>query len=316
MSPDVSPLFEPLTVKTKVFRNRIVMPPMVVLRGLTTREGVEWYGEHARGGVAAVIVEATAVERFGSELTAENLKPLVEAIHAGGALAAIQLFPVARGREVDPHTVEREEIDRIVGHYREAAEVCAGAGFDGIEPHGAHGFLLNQFFCPVENKRTDEFSGSTENRMRLALSVVDAVRPACEQGDMLLFYRHTPVGEGYGIEDSLVLAEKLVAAGVDILDLSPSSHDGPGDRAAPFTRLGAPVIGVGNLDNVERALEARVGAGCDLIAVGRGLIADPEWSLKVEQGRLSDIVGCTRCDEKCFGNLRAGLPIACAEWED
>ena len=314
MSPDVSSLFEPLTVKDKVFANRIVMPPMVALRGLTTPEGVEWYGEHARGGVAAVIVEATAVGRFGSELTAENLAPLVDAIHSGGALAAIQLFPVARGRDVDPHTVDRDEIDGIVGHYRTAAEVCAGAGFDGIEPHGAHGFLMNQFFSPAENQRTEEFSGSRENRMRFALAVVGAVRPACEDGDMLLFYRHTPVGEGYGIEDSLALADRLVGAGVDILDLSPSSHERPGDRAAPFRKAGVPVIAVGELDDVGRALEAR-SAGCDLIAVGRGLIADPEWPVKLKQDRSSEIVECTRCDEKCFGNLRAGLPIACAEWE-
>ena len=114
MSVDVTPLFEPLKVRDKEFRNRIVMPPMVANRGVATPDGVEWYGQHAKGGVALVIVEATAVNRFGEELTVDSLKALVDAIHDGGALAAIQLFPVTfdfprAGPDPVPDEVDRED---------------------------------------------------------------------------------------------------------------------------------------------------------------------------------------------------------------
>lgn len=314
MSVDTSVLFEPLSVKGKVLRNRLVMPPMVVLRGLATPEGVEWYGRHARGGVALVIVEATAVNRFGSELTAENLRPLVEAIHAGGALAAIQLFPVSFGRPVSPAMLKRDEIEGILAAYRVAASICREAGFDGAEPHGAHGYVLNLFFSPVKNRRKDEYGGELPNRMRMALRVVEATREGLG-ADRLLLYRHTPVGHGYGIEESLVLAEELVTAGVDILDISPSSIEAPGDRSAPFKRFGVPVIAVNQLDDPARAVEALREGRADLVAIGRGLIADPDWPNKVREGRLGEVVKCIRCDEKCFGNLKKGIPIECSQWK-
>lgn len=314
-SIDIGPLFRHLEVRGKVLPNRIVMPPMVGVRGLTSLEGVEWYGRRARGGVGLVIVEATGVNYFGSELTADNLKPLVDAIHAGGALAAIQLFPVAFGRPATPAELDRREIEQMVTRYGKAAEVCAEAGFDGVEPHGAHGYLLNQFFSPVRNKRTDEFGGPLENRMRLAQRIVGAIRMVCDP-DMLLLYRHTPVGAGYGVAESLILAEVLAEAGVDILDISPASSKNPGDRAAPFTdRFEIPVIAVNELDRVERALEVLNQGRADLVAVGRGLIADPDWPIKVREGRFDEIVRCVRCNEKCHGNLKKGILVECAQWE-
>jgi 2,4-dienoyl-CoA reductase-like NADH-dependent reductase (Old Yellow Enzyme family) len=96
---DVTPLFEPLRVRHLTLRNRLVMPPMVANYGLTTEAGRDWYGRRAAGGVGLVIVEATNVVDFATTLTAENLAPLVQAIHAGGAAAAIQLFPGVRGQD-------------------------------------------------------------------------------------------------------------------------------------------------------------------------------------------------------------------------
>lgn len=315
MSIDVSPLFQPLDVKGRTLRNRVVMPPIVSMRPVISPEGIEWYGRHAAGGVGLVIVEATAVNRFGSELTAENLKPLVEAIHGSGALAAIQLFPVTfpiDGRRIAPAELELDDIKTMVGQYRAATEICAAAGFDGVEPHGAHNYVLNQFFSPEQNGRQDDYGGSLENRMRLALEVTGALESAL--GDMLLLYRHTPRGRGYGVEESLVLAEHLVQAGVDVLDISPSSDRAPGDLAAPFGKLGVPVIAVGNLDVVERALEVLNEGRADLVGVARGLIADAEWPVKVREGRFDEIVKCVRCNEKCHGHLKKAVPIECAQW--
>jgi len=310
---DLTPLFAPLQVKHKTLRNRIVMPPMVVNRGLTTPEGQQWYGRRAAGGVGLVIVEATDVVRFGSELTTENLRPLAEAIHHGGVLAAIQLFPGRRGQTISPMQLTRQHIEQLLAQYHTAAEICAEAGFDGIEPHGAHGFLLNQFFSPTQNRRTDEYGGTLTGRMRLALSIMETIRPIANRADMLILYRHTPVRPGYGIEESLALADALVKAGLDILDISPASDSAPGDRAAPFMRLGIPVIAVNEMDRLPRALEVLGEKRATLVAVGRGLIADPDWPIKVREGRLDDVIVCTGCDE-CRADLDRGVAVGCMQW--
>jgi 2,4-dienoyl-CoA reductase-like NADH-dependent reductase (Old Yellow Enzyme family) len=317
MSLDVKPLFEPLQIRTKILRNRIVMPPMVVLRGLTGDDGVQWYARRAQGGAGLVIVESTPVTAFHERLTAANLAPLVDAVHDAGALIAIQLFPIGQDlRPAAPADLTLEQIATIHENYRTAVQVCAAAGFDGVEPHGAHGYLLNQFFSPVQNTRTGAYGGDLQGRMQMALEIVRAVRETMDAHapEMLLLYRHTPVGRGYGLEESLALAEALVTAGVDVLDLSPSSIDAPGDHAAPFTGLGAPVIAVNELDEIDRALDVLNAGRADLVAIGRGLIADPDWPHKVAQGRLDEIVRCTRCDVACFGNLQRGEPVGCTQW--
>ncbi len=314
MNIDTSPLFEPLQIRDRVLRNRIVVPPMVVNRDLGGPSGAAWYGRRAQGGASLVTVESTDIGRFGRELTADNLAPLVDAVHAAGALVSIQLFPTVRLRRVTPEELTSEEITAIHAAYRKAVDICVRAGFDGVEPHGAHGYVLNQFFSPVQNLRTDRYGGDLESRMRMAIEIVETIKAVA--GDaLLLFYRHTPVGQGYGIEESLVLAEALVDAGVDVLDLSPSSVDAPGDRAAPFMSLGVPIIAVNELDEVDRALTVLNEGRADLVAVGRAMIADPDWPIKVKQGRFDDIVRCTRCDG-CHADLRRGVEVGCAQWDE
>ncbi len=313
MIVEVMPLFTPLQVKGKTLRNRIVMPPMATNRGVTTAAGQEWYGRRAEGGAGLIIVEATSVVDFGSVCTAETLRPLAEAIHRGGALAAIQVFPGVRGRSYSPSQLAPEEIERLLAQFRVAAEVCAEAGFDGLEPHGAHGYLLNQFFSPTQNGRRDAYGGTPMGRMRMALSIVEAIRPIASKVGMLVLYRHTPVGAGYGIEESLTLGQALVGAGVDILDISPASDAAPGDRAAPFMALGVPVIAVNQLDRVPRAIEVLREKRASLVAVGRGLIADPDWPAKVREGRMEEIVACTECDQ-CHDDLGRGIPVGCSQW--
>jgi len=306
-------LFEPLVIKNKSLRNRIVMPPMVVNRGITSPEGREWYARRARGGAALIIIEASDVVRFGSEFTTQNLKPLVDAIHAESALAAIQLFPGIRGEKIQPAQLAVEEIARLVQSYKLAAQICVEAGFDGLEPHGAHGFLLNQFFSPERNLRQDAYGLTLSGRMRLALEIVAVVQPVAAQADALLLYRHTPEGPGYGIAESLVLARELVRSGVDILDISPASKAAPADLAAPFMQCGVAVIAVNAMHHLERALETLREKRASLVAVGKGLIADPDWPIKVKEGRISEIVECLECDE-CWEYFNKGLPLECSQW--
>lgn len=311
---DIKPLFEPLQVGKKNFRNRIIMAPMVVHRGISTAEGQKWYGDRAKGGVALVIVEATSVTRFSIDLNEDNLRPLVDAIHDGGALAGIQLFPGTIGQSVTPTKMEFKEIQLLISNYIISSQICAKAGFDAIEPHGAHGYLLNQFFSPAQNQRTDEFGGTPEKRMRLGLGTIQAIRDIAKKNDMLILYRHTPIGAGYGIDESVAFADELVEEGVDILDISPASESAPADRAEPFMKFGVPVIAVNELDDTKRSLEALNKKRANLIAIGRALIADPELPNKIHEGRFDDIIKCTRCNE-CFNDLRKGIPVGCTQWE-
>lgn len=307
---EIALLFEPLEVRGRCLPNRIVMPPMVANRGIDTPEGIAWYGEHARGGPGLVIVEATSVLGFGDRYSADGLRPLVSAIQEGGALAAIQLFPGTRGQRITPGEMERSAIQGLIDAYAGASRICAAAGCDGVEVHGAHGFLLNQYFSPAQNTRTDAYGATLNGRMLLAVQIVRAIRSVLPS-DRLLLYRHTPVGPGYGIEESLTLAEALIDAGVDILDLSPSSIDAPGDRSAPFRILGVPVIAVNGLDDVGRAVEVLREGRADLVAVGRGLIADPLWPERIRAGL--DPAPCTRCD-LCHRDLARGEPVRCDRW--
>ena len=318
MPTDVTPLFRPLKVKGHTIPNRIVLPPMVTNREIQDEDGIDWYAGHAAGGPGLVIVEATGVARFGHDLTVDGLRTLTDAIHGNGALAAIQLFPRPARFPFGTAPVVAEmsppELEDLVEQYRTATRVCVEAGFDGVEPHGAHNYLLNRFFSPSDNARTDRYGGDLAGRMRLGLEITRACRQA--QGDEgLLLYRHTPDKDAsYTLEESLIFAEKLVAEGVDILDISPSSRQAPGDKAEPFRQFGVPVIAVGHLDEPDRAVEAITLERADLVAIGRGLIADPNWPKKVRDGRFDEIVECTRCDELCYGNLSKGEYIACTQW--
>ncbi|PIX45749.1 MAG: hypothetical protein COZ56_01165 [Armatimonadetes bacterium CG_4_8_14_3_um_filter_58_9] len=307
-------LFRPLRIKSVALRNRVVLPPMMTNRDIASPEGVEWYRQFAEGGVGLVIVEATRTFRFDRELTAESLKPLVDAAHNAGAAIAIQLFMAPEEGERSPSDLSLDSIRRGIARFTRAACVCSDAGFDGVEPHGAHGFLLNQFFSPKTNARADHYGGDLEGRMRMGTEVVRAVRAAI--GDRcLVFYRHTPGGgEEYPLADSLVFATRLAEAGVDVLDLSPSSDVAPADKAGPFKQvIDIPVISVNGMEQHTWAVEALESGRCDLVAIGRGHIADPEWVKKTQEGRVDEIAKCTQCDEGCFGNLRAGKPIGCVQ---
>jgi len=316
MLPEHAPLFEPLEVKGVRLRNRVVLPPMVSNRNICSEEGVEWYRQFAEGGVGLVIIEATRTFRFDRELTADSLKPLVDAVNEAGAAIAIQLFMAPEDGEQSPADMTLDSIRRGVERFAHAAAVCAEAGLDGVEPHGAHGFLLNQFFSPRTNTRTDAYGGDLEGRMRMGIEVVRAVREAV--GDRcLVLYRHTPGGgEDYPLADSLVFARKLEEAGLDILDLSPSSERAPADKAGPFKEVvRMPVIAVNGMEDHAWAVEALRSGRCDLVAIGRGHIADPQWVRKTHEGRIKEIIKCTQCNEGCFGNLRAGKPIQCVQRE-
>lgn len=309
-------LFRPLKLRTLTLRNRIVAPPMVQVRSIVSKEGIGWYRRLAAGGVGLIIVEATGVPHFGADWTADDLRHLTDAVHAEGAAIAIQLFPVPFGQSVDINALTRQQIEGIIDQYGRAAEICREAGFDGVEPHGAHGYMINQMFMPDVNCRTDEYGGSSiENRARLGLKIVRKMRQAA--GDkMLILYRHTPEGKAYTIDDSLKFAGWLIEAGVDVLDISPARKDIVAELAAPFkAKFNVPVIAVQGMDDPQTAAEALKQGRCDLVAVARQLIADANWPQKVQNGQLDQVVKCQKCNKGCFGRLREHKPVECVLWQ-
>ncbi len=317
-------LLSPLKVGNLELRNRIVMPPMVTCMAADSDQTHHWYLARACGGVGLIIREATAIRDLVRSEFTDKLRRTVEAVHEAGAAIAVQLMEWGRTAEGEPFAVsEREdlraaseaELLALIDLYARAAAECRRLGFDGVEPHGAHGFFLNQFFSPARNQRTDAFGGSLEARMTMALRIVRAIRQAVDP-DCLLLYRHTPRGEGYSVGDSRQFARRLQQAGVDILDVSPStssSHMPRADMAGALKEVvDLPVIAVGGFSDVDAAESVLEHQRADLIAIGRGLIADADLPNKLRDGALDDLIRCNECNEECYGNLSKGIPIGCA----
>lgn len=357
-------LSEPLTLGRRRVRNRLVMAPMVTGYAEGHRASdrqVAWYQEHARTGLGMVIVESTAVQPDAiimprllgawEDAQVPGLARLASAIQAEGALAVVQIVhggartfsedPVPRrvgpsnaallpGPE--PREMTEAEILDVVRAFGEAAARCARAGFDGVEIHCAHYYLLSQFLSPFTNRRTDRWGGSRENRFRLALEVARAVRGAIGPDRLLLARMHAVelMDGGLSTEDAAALARELEKAGVDLIDasavgqaslgvwegvpyLSTSSvprKGAPGGSYAPHIgrlreAVGIPVIAVGKLAE-PGAAQAVLDAGqADLVALGRPLIADFQAAGKLLAGRGADIDACREC-LSCFKGIREG----------
>ncbi len=330
-------LFEPLRIGSHELKNRLVFPPTASVTGIVTDRGLAWYERIASGGVGTIIVEGTALAKFRQPDFAARLPRLADVIHGCGALACIQLFqpaewsdgtPVSVSGDGDARALTTQEVEEMIEHFAFAAQTAVDAGFDAVEPHGAHGFLLNQFFSAKTNTREDQYGGSLEGRMRPGLEIVQAIR-ARIPADKLIFYRHTPEQEGgYTLEESLAFAARLERAGLDVLDVSPSTRGvsprakqkatGPHAGLAEAFRdaVQCPIIAVGGMNDPDQAEAVLKRGKVQLVAICRGLIADAQWPIKVREGRLDDIVQCVECNAKCFGNLAAGVPIACTQWRE
>ncbi len=316
-------LFDPLEVKGLMLKNRIVMPPMHT--GLATTEGavtdslVEHYVSRSES-LALVVIEHSYVSLAGKlsgkqlgihdDGLVSGLERLSSSIHATGTPAVIQINHAGRSASMDltgmqslapsPSEGAREllveEIEALTEAFTVAAERAIKAGFDGVEVHGAHGFLLNQFFSPLTNRRRDDYGGSLEKRMRFPLEVVRSIRKRI--GGRLLLYRlgsddMDPAGTR--IEDSQRFAVKLEEAGVDIIDVSgglcgsrPEELQGKQGYFVPQAQqikhvVDMPVIGVGGIVDAKYAERLVREERVDLVAVGRELLKDPDWAKKARR---------------------------------
>lgn len=356
-------IFSPMTIRHMTVKNRIVMMPMGTNFGEQNGEmsflHINYYEQRAKGGTGLLIVENASVDspqgsngttqlRIDSDNYIPRLYKLCENVHKHGACIAIQInhagasamssrigmqpvsasdVPSKEGGEI-PRPLTKEEILHIVRKYAEAARRAQICGFDAVEIHAGHSYLISQFLSPIYNKRTDEFGGSAENRTRFAHMILEAVRK--QVGPHFPIFLRISADElmegGNTLEDTLAYLEYLEKE-VDVFDVScglngsiqyqiDANYLPDGWRSymarAVKEKFGKPCIAVGNIRHPQIAEEILAKGDADFIGMGRGLIAEPEWVNKVEYGNECDLRSCISCNIGCAGH-RIGLnqPIRC-----
>ena len=356
-------IFSPMTIRHMTVKNRIVMMPMGTNFGEQNGEmsflHINYYEQRAKGGTGLLIVENASVDspqgsngttqlRIDSDNYIPRLYKLCENVHKHGACIAIQInhagasamssrigmqpvsasdVPSKEGGEI-PRPLTKEEILHIVRKYAEAARRAQICGFDAVEIHAGHSYLISQFLSPIYNKRTDEFGGSAENRTRFARMILEAVRK--QVGPHFPIFLRISADElmegGNTLEDTLAYLECLEKE-VDVFDVScglngsiqyqiDANYLPDGWRSymarAVKEKFGKPCIAVGNIRHPQIAEEILAKGDADFIGMGRGLIAEPEWVNKVEYGNECDLRSCISCNIGCAGH-RIGLnqPIRC-----
>ena len=301
-------------------RNRIVLPPMQTGRasfeGAVTNRLINFYVRRS-SHLGLPIVEHSYVSPTGKigpkqlgihdDSSISGFEKLANALHEVGAPAVVQVShaggvtnrkvigvePAGPSPREKTRMLEVSEIEAITDEFALAAERAVKAGFDGVELHGAHGYLLNQFFSPLFNRREDEFGGSLENRMRFPLLVVEKVRQRLN-GKLLLYRLGSDdlAPSGTHIEDSVAFAKRLETSGVDILDVSGGMCGSEPKQLRQIKgyfvpqaneikkAVSVPVIGVGGITEVEYADKLVSEGKVDLVAVGRAFWSDSQWAKK------------------------------------
>jgi 2,4-dienoyl-CoA reductase-like NADH-dependent reductase (Old Yellow Enzyme family)/thioredoxin reductase len=363
-------LFTEKKIGTLTVPNRIVMTAMgnhmALPDGEVSDVDVAFYGARAAGGVGLVITECLPVDfAHGKgnlrQMSAHDdklipgLKRVADAVHAGGGVIAGQIYHPGRQGEPEingvetmaapshiegtpTHAMTKEEIDTVVAQFAAAAIRLKKAGFDAVEVHGAHGYLITEFMSPYTNKRTDEYGGSLENRMRFGKEVMEAVRAAVGPDypilvrisvDEQLWYSGKP-GQGIVLEEGIQMAKLFEEYGADAIDVScgiyetmntawePVSFDEGWKIDAPAAvraAVSVPVIGVSVIRNPDYAEQILEEGKVDFIASARQFYADPEWGNKAKEGRLDEIrrcISCLHCMETLGGADKIGVTAACA----
>ncbi|MHA1229807.1 MAG: oxidoreductase [Candidatus Helarchaeota archaeon] len=337
-------LLEPIKIKHLECRNRVAMPPMDTHfgnpDGTVSDKVIKYYELRARGGVGIIYVEGTAIHQLGkatmnmmkidSDDKIEGFSKLASAIKRHGR----PVSPSGIKNEFlfmeNPRALTKEEIKQIVKYYGDSAVRAQKAGFDGVEIHAAHGYLINQFLSPKHNKRTDEYGGPLENRMRILVEVFDEIKSRVSD-DLIISMRINGsdyVKGGFDIDEAKIVAKKMEEKGIDIINVSASTDETPDHLMIPYmtsprgihTKLSAeikkvitkvPVIGVGRINDPDLAEQILQEGRADIVALGRQSICDPFFVNKVKEGRKDDIMKCIACNN-CINALALQKEINCA----
>ena len=338
------PLFSSFKIKSKSFRNRIVLSPMCQYKA---KDGVisDWHFQHysrfAFSGLGAAFVEATGVSPEGrighgctgiwSDSHVEGLSKIAKIFNEYNCLSGIQLAhagrkasylrpwdgasPITENDKVEPawqtigpsaipinnsspvpKEMTVEDINKVREDFKKAAQRADKAGFDIIEIHGAHGYLLHSFFSPLSNQRNDQYGGSFENRIRFALEIIAEIKSVWPDNKPL-FYRLSSIdapGQGANLEDNIKLAKSLKSVGVDVIDCSSGGITGspvltkskivPGFQVPYSEKIKKDAeissMAVGAIISADQANEIISNKRADLVAMGRELLADTQWVYK------------------------------------
>jgi NADPH2 dehydrogenase len=317
-------LFDPIQIEGLSLKNRLVMPPMntrmATEEGEVTGKHIEHYTTRARNGIGLIIIEQCYISEEGKGSAVQlgiyddklipSLKQLVDAIHSEDTKVVVQINhcgaqspssitgvqPAGPGDTIPPNWEEIPrpmtvpEIETLVQKFADAAKRAMSAGFDSVEIHGAHGYLLSQFFSPFTNKRKDKYGGDLEGRLSFPLEVVSKVKEVLGEG-IPLFYRlgaDDMIDGGLSLKDAQRAAQRLEQAGIDVLDISGGIGGIGCDRFSEqgfFVPLAEsikrvvqiPIIGVGNITEAKYADRIVRDGKVDLVAVGRHLLSNPEF---------------------------------------
>lgn len=364
-------IFTPIQFAGIRAENRAVMAPMVT--NFATPENqisdkqITYYAERAKGGIGTIIVEASAVNAaaraFGQQVgiygdhLISGLEKLSAAIRESGAVSLIQLHhagpkvnteigleavsvsPVMIRKGVVPRQLTSDELLSVRGDFVRAAHRAYQAGFDGVELHAGHFYLLGASISPYTNKRQDAYGGDIYNRTRLTREIIQDVKSEIGS-DFVVWVRINgceALDPGLSMDESGQVAAIFEEAGADAIHVS--AYTIPTDKSVkmklhipvgaspgkdtppgPFLdfarsvkeRVRIPVVAVGKLDDPKLAENALCDGKCDMVALGRQLLCDPYWVSKVRDQKEADIIHCKYC-ESCHRALHNGEPIICAQ---
>src|SRR5436190_21466241 len=359
-------LFSPLQIGNVTVRNRIMQTAHVKLfaeAGVDSQRNVDYQAARARGGAGLLITgnrvvhptSTTGFPRVAWQYLPESLEAdrrLTAAVHEHGALIFAQLNHFGLNATSDsaddlrvlwgpsavkspaygetPKAMEPEDIAEVVDWWARSAELAREGGFDGTEVHISHSYLLHQFLSPLFNKRTDEYGGSFENRLRFGREVIASVRERVGT-DWVVGVRISLsdfIPGALDVEDAVRVAQTLerdghldyvnvTAAGYHNIHLAIEPSDEPVGYLVDLTAqvkaavAELPVFTVGGIKDPALAEEILATGKADMVAMTRAQIADPEFATKVQEGREDELVHCIRGNQGCIGRVFKGLPIAC-----
>ncbi|MBU2547963.1 MAG: FAD-dependent oxidoreductase [Proteobacteria bacterium] len=359
-------LFAPIRIRNMELANRAVMPPM----GTWLSEDdasvgdrlLAYISRQAQSGAGLIISEVACVHPSGSagkrhmgaydDRFIPGLKQFARTIHDAGGKAALQLhhagresfFLLQQGQAVGPSALPSlvfrqtpnemtpELIEEVIEAFGRAAVRAREAGFDAVEVHGAHGYLLTQFLSALSNIRQDRYGGDLEGRATMLIEVLASVRKAV--GDdfpvLLRISAEEFIKDGYMVEDLVPILPKIVAAGADVIHASIGTHGSPGgitsapqEYEAGFNAWRAqkikevvdvPVIAVGRFTDPADADACLARGEADMISFGRQQLADPDYLIKARAGRTGDIRQCIACNQGCIERImfEPGSSVRCA----
>ncbi len=357
-------LFSGIRVGNLFLKNRIIFPPistnLASVSGELTPEFIDHYKRRAKGGAAMITLENMCIQfpearhgatqpRIDDDSFIPGLSLLAYEIHRYGSLAFMELthpglysdLSLSDGRQpvapsavslrkdgVVPREMTEEDIENMADIFAQAALRAKKAHFDGVEIEAAHGLLVNQFMSPLTNKRSDQFGGSLENRVRFAQLILKRIKDLCgaEYPVMARIGAIDFVKGGVTIEEGAQMAKLFGEMGYAALHadigfgskekrLEPMQYPEAwrGYLAAEFKKAGVPVpvVAVGMIRNPRRAEEILRKGEADLIGLGRALIADPDWPLKAQTGREKEIKRCIGCNECIKARHEEGTAVRC-----